>query len=181
MKEISQNRRYTRRIIFAAVLCALSFVLLFIGSATSILDLTMVAACAFCSILAVIELKRPFPVLIWLVTGVLALLLLPDKFTAVEYILFGGIYPVIKRATEMIKNKVLSWLVKLAYFNISLTAAIAVAKYIMNLPDDYGMTFSVWVYLFANVFFVMTDVCLTLLITIYLIKLRTRLKIDKML
>ena len=180
MSRISDNRKYTRKIVFAAVLSALSFVLLFIGSATSVLDLTMVAACAFCSILAVIELKRPFPILIWLVTGVLSLLLLPDKFTAVEYILFGGIYPIIKRIAEMIKNKPLSWLVKLGYFNLSLTAAIAVAKFIMNLPDDYGMTFSVWVYVLANVFFVMTDVCLSLLITIYLMKLRSRLKIDKL-
>ena len=181
MADRNSNRIQTRRIVLAATLSALSFVLLFVGAATSVLDLTMVVACAFCSVLAVIELRSPFPTLIWIVTGVISLLLLPDKFVAVEYILFGGLYPIVKHLIERIKNKLLGWALKLAYFNVSLTAAIAVAKFIMNLPDDYGMTFSVWVYLFGNVFFVMADFALSLLISVYILKIRSRLKIDKFL
>ena len=179
MPDRNSNRKQTRRIVFAAALSALSFVMLFIGAATSVLDLTMVVACAFCSVLAVIELRSPFPVLIWIVTGLLSLLLLPDKFVAIEYILFGGLYPIIKNLIERIKNKLVGWVLKLIYFNASLTAAIAVAKFVMNLPDDYGMTFSAWVYIFGNIFFVMSDLALSILITVYILKLRSRLRIDK--
>lgn len=180
MSDLSNNIKHTKCVVFAAILAALSFVFLFVGAATSILDLTAIVAASACSVIAVIELRGAYPYLVWIVTSIISLLLLPDKFVAVEYILFGGIYPILKRYMERLPRLV-SWVAKLVFFNVILTAAIATAKLIMNLPDDYGMVFSIPVYFFGNVFFVISDFALSLIVTLYIVKLRKQLKLDRML
>ncbi len=180
MSDRKSNLRHTKCVILAAILAALSFVFLFIGAATSVLDLTAIVVAGACSAITLIELGGIYPYLVWAVTGVLSAVLLPDKFVAVEYILFGGIYPIIKQYFQRLP-RLFSWIAKLAYFNAVLTAAIAIAKFVMNLPDDYGMTYSIPAYLVGNAFFFITELFLSAVITLYAVKLRGRLKIDKIL
>lgn len=49
-------------------------------------------------------------------SGLLALLLLPDKGSALLYLLFFGLYPMVKSAAERLARVWQRWLVKLAFF-----------------------------------------------------------------
>ncbi len=163
----------TKKLAAAAIMSALGFVILLLGSVITVLDLTAVALASFLVIMAVIELRGVYPYLIWLVTGILAVLLLPDKFGAVAYLAFGGIYPIQKEIFERL-HYVVSWILKLSAFNTMLTVLIVVSTVILKLPyTEIG--FTVTLYLVGNLAFVLYDIALTTLITLYFVKLRARL------
>lgn len=119
----------------------------------------------------------PFPYLIYVVTSILSLLLLPSKVAAAIYFLFGGIYPVLKAMFEKLHYGV-SWVLKLSYFNTILTLLLAASLYILHVEDpDLG--FNLVTYALGNVTFILYDMATTKLVTLYLVKLRKRLRIEK--
>jgi hypothetical protein len=85
-----------KRVALSAILCTLGVLFLYIGSVLEILDLTMGALASVIVIFSVIEMGGKSPYLIYAVTSVLSLLLLPNKFPAFLYFAFAGIYPILK-------------------------------------------------------------------------------------
>ena len=157
------------------MLSALSFAIMYIGALSGVFDLCAVVIASLATAFAVIEMKGVWPWLVAAVTGTLSILLLTDKFAAVEYIVLGGIYPIIKSFAERLP-RLYAWLVKLVYFNVMLTLALILAKYVILITEDWaGM--NVIVYACANVFFIVFDYAMTMFISIYVIKLRKRLKV----
>ena len=167
----------TRKLAVAAMLCALGVVFLYLGSVIEILDLTMVAVASVLVFFAVMEMGRPYSYLIYLVTSVLSLLLLPSKFAAGTYLLFGGIYPVLKSTFERFP-RVISWGCKLIYFNVILSLLLAASLFILHVEDP-DMGFNLLTYGLANATFVLYDVAATLLVTLYVTRLRKRLRIGR--
>ncbi|MGN1127600.1 MAG: hypothetical protein ACI4T6_01445 [Candidatus Flemingiibacterium sp.] len=163
----------TKKIALAAILSALGVIVLLLGSIFTMLDLTMVAVASLLVVMAVIELGGGYPYLVWLVTGVLALLLLPEKFSAILYMIFGGIYPILKAMFERL-HFVVAWIVKLSYFNTMLTLLIFLCNYIFHIPDT-ELGYSWLVYLLCNGVFVLYDIAVSEIITLYLVKLRKTL------
>ncbi len=176
MKRSSQSIAYTKRLVMSAVLCALSFVFMYIGTLTGVMDLCAVVVGALCCAFAVIELGSFWPWLVCSVSGVLCLLLLPDKFCALEYIALGGIYPILKSLFEKLPIA-LSWCLKAVSLNIMLTLCLIIAKFIIGIQDDW-VAFNLTVYLLANGFFVLFDYSLTVFISYYINKLRHRIKFN---
>ena len=103
-------------------------------------------------------------------TGFLSLLLLPSKFSALLYLLFGGIYPILKSMFERL-HYVVSWILKLSYFNTMLSLLILLCTYVFHLPDT-ELGFNWLVYLVCNGVFVLYDIAASQLVTLYLVKLR---------
>lgn len=165
--------KQTKKLALAAILSALGVVILLLGSVITVLDLTAVALASFLIMLAVIELGGAYPYLIWLVTGILAMLLLPDKFGAAVYMGFGGVYPIFKAMFERLHPAV-SWILKFSFFNTVLTVIIIVCNYVLRIPET-GLGFTLPVYAICNVAFFLYDIASTSIITVYLIKLRRRL------
>lgn len=163
----------TKKITLAAILSALGVIVLLLGSIFTMLDLTMVAIASLLVVIAVIELGGWFPYLVWLVTGILALLLLPSKFSAILYLVFGGIYPILKAMFERLHFAV-AWVIKLSYFNTMLTVLIFLCNYVFKLSDtDLGYNWIV--YLLCNVVFILYDIAASEMIVLYLVKLRKTL------
>ena len=67
----------TRNLAISGVLAALGVVILYIGSLIEIMDLTAVFVASFLVVIAILELKAPWHFLLWAVTSLLSLLLLP--------------------------------------------------------------------------------------------------------
>ena len=161
--------------IFAALLSALSFVFMYLGTLTGVMDLCAVVIGSLCCAFAVIELRAFWPWMVCTVTGVLCLLFLPDKFIALEYIALGGLYPILKAYFEKYP-KVLSWALKIFSFNVMLTACLLAAKFVLGIPSE-EIGFGILVYVLGNGFFVFFDYALTVFISYYLQRLRHRLHI----
>lgn len=175
MKKASQSIAYTKRLAASALLAALSFVFMYIGTLTGVMDLCAVVVGALCCAFAVIELGSFWPWLVCAVSGVLCLLFLPDKFCALEYISLGGIYPILKYIFEKLPLW-LSWVCKAVSLNVMLTLCLLIAKFVLGISDDW-VAFNAVVYILANAFFVLFDYALTVFITYYTVKLRHRMKI----
>ncbi len=154
------------------MLTALGVVLLTLGSVFQTIDLTMAAIASLFVVLAMIELGGKEALLIYLATALLALLLVPQKLIAAEYALFAGLYPLIKSLAERL-GRVLSWVVKLIFANLSLTLLILASKLLFSLPVESGWLLAA-TYVLVNVTVVVFDIALTKLITFYYIRLQAR-------
>jgi len=124
-------------------------------------------------VFAVIELRGGYPWLIYLVTTLLAFLLLPNKLCAFEYAFFGGIYPIFKAQFEKL-HYIPCWLCKLSLFNTGILMLVLFTKHLFPIPDA-GYDFTWMVFLFGNAFFLIYDLALTRLISGYIALLRPRL------
>jgi len=166
-------RRRTKNLALASILCALGVVLLLLSSVVEVLDLTLCAFASFLVALTVIELGSFWPYLVYLVTGVLSALLVPNKFAAVVYILFAGIYPIFKEMFERL-HYVITWLLKFSFFNMALLLVVLFSVYILHL-EDTGMAYKISVMLLGNGAFLLYDIALSKIIQLYIIKLRRML------
>ncbi len=167
----------TQKLALAAVLSALCFIILLLGSVITVLDLSCAAAASLVIIFCVIELGGYYPYLVWLVVSFISLLMLPDKFGALVFALFCGIYPILKSYIERLP-KVAGWVIKIALFNIVLTGIIAASRFILGIPTE-EIDFSLIVYGVCNITFFLYDIAVTRLISLYLFKLRHRFKFIK--
>ncbi len=157
------------------MLSALGVVLLLLGSFVEVMDIAMAALASLLCIFAVVEYGGAAPWLVYAVTGILSLILLPNKTPAAMYVVFLGYYPIIKEKLEMLK-KPISWLLKELIFNASLVALLLIVKFLLmpTVSDPWWLYAAVVV--LAEAVFILYDIALTRLITFYLIKLRHRFK-----
>lgn len=171
MNSKRQNAKLkTKKIALSAILIALSVIILYIGSLTQILDLTMIAVASLIICFTVIEMQGWYPYLVYAGTAILSLVLLPDKFSAIIYTIFGGIYPIFKEMFER-RHRIVSWLLKFSFFNIAVFLAwVITVKLLALIVDESGLT--ILVFLVCNVTFLVYDIALTKLITLYLLKFR---------
>ena len=171
MKKSSRKGRLgTRAVTMCAIFGALSVVLLYVGSVFEVLDLTSAGIASMIVTLAVIEGGGGIPWMIYAVTSVISALILPNKYPALLYIFFAGIYPIVKCAAERLP-KLASFVIKLAFFNGVLTAIIFLATKLLGIPEtDFDL--GVWLYPLMNLMFLLYDYMLTQLITFYLRRLR---------
>ncbi len=173
--KIRRNIKNSSKISFSAMMCALSCVILTLGSFIELLDMSMAALASFIIVVCMIELGGYMPHLVYSVTSVLSFLLLPNKTVVLIYVLFFGFYPIVKRYLEQIP-RLLSWISKFAVFNILLSLYIHLAKVLFMFDID---TVKVYIVLLLNVIFFTLDMALTLFVVAYANRFRKLLRIDK--
>ncbi len=180
----------TKKMTASALLAAMGVALMFLGSLIETLDLSMAAMASFFCIFAVIEFGSSYSWLIYSVTGILTVVLMPHSMVGWFYLLFFGYYPILKERFERLKRPV-SWLVKLVVLNIALVVSIILASFVfyggnmfetfvlMFGAEEWGIYAAVGIYVLVNVVFVVYDVALTRLISLYLFRFRQRFKFFK--
>jgi hypothetical protein len=123
---------------------------------------------------AVVEYGALYALLIYIASGVLGLIILPDKLICVPFIAFFGYYGIIKALIEQIRLLWAEWLIKLAAFNAILAVAWRMASQFfplfVNLPNAIWLA---WIAL--NVIFVIFDYAYSLTAGLYEQRLRQKL------
>ena len=162
----------------SGVMSGLGVILLYLGSVFEVLDITLAALASFIVVFFVIEFSKLQALALFIVTGILALLILPNKFPAVMYLVFIGYYPILKAIAETKLKKVFSYTFKIITFNAALFLLIFLARKFFRTPENVFALETVFVAL-ANLTFIVYDFALTRLISLYFFKLRSKLKIKK--
>ncbi|MBQ4353909.1 MAG: hypothetical protein IJC71_03335 [Clostridia bacterium] len=172
----TSSMKTTKKVALCGVFAALALTFLYLGGLT-VLDMTVLAVCALMTMILVIEAGTKMAWIYAAVTAVLALLLLPNKIYAIEYICFSALYPVAKLYFERMRT-LFAWFVKISFLDILLLLCVVLAQHVFLLGDEY---FALnWVTLvLGTVFFVLFDCALTVCVTFYIVKLRKRLGIGK--
>lgn len=152
------------RIALTGILSAGSIVFLWISCLSPTGRLGFNAAAGLFPVAGVLMSGRIAGYCCWIVTGLLGLILLPDKGTVLLYLLFFGLYPVLKSVFETRRSVILSWGLKLIYFNVVLTFSVFVLRglFFSALPALLQKPISVW--LVGNIVFVIYDIGLSRLI-----------------
>ena len=146
----------TKRLTVSALFSAFSTALLALASLTEIADIAVSMLASAVLMLAIIELSEKWGFMIYAVTSTLSLILLPSKFIAAVYLVFTGLYPLIKRHFDRCP-KIIAWLLKAVYFNASLTAALVLAKFVFAI-EVYGGIMLILYYATANLCFILFDI-----------------------
>lgn len=151
-----------------AILAGIGLLLLYLSALVPSGRWAVVAVAGLLTAMAVIVTGLWGGVACYAATGLLGLLLVPDRLNVLLYLLFFGIYPVVKSLLERIRPHWLGFWGKLAFFNGVLTVFLLAfsALFLPALPET--LTGHVWLlYLAGNVAFVVYDFGFTKLISFY--------------
>ena len=162
----------------SAMLCALGVVILGLGALIEVLDITVAVIASLLTVYAVIEIGGAYPWLIWIVTSIVALLLLPLKTPVLFYTFLTGYYPILKQKIERRMARLPAWALKMGVLVISL---VVIWAFMWLFAPTLLETGGGWIMIAATVIlgvfcFVLYDICLTRLITVYFVKLQKRFR-----
>lgn len=165
---------------FGGIVAALSLLFMLLTSIFPTLTYTMPAIAGALLMALVIEIGSGFAGSVYVAVGILSLLLVADKEAAVMYIAFFGYYPILKAFIESHLKKIPSWIIKFIVFNISMIISYFVVSKVFNIPfDDMGMfgEYALFGLLaMGNVAFLLYDILLTRLVSIYLYRWQKYIK-----
>ena len=157
---------------------ALCIVLLYVGS-VSVLDLSAVAICAVLTMIVKVELgKSSWPLIYVFGTGLLAMMILPSKLLAMEYLLIGGIYPLLKAFFEKL-HPVFAWCLKVSVLDCMVLLELILVRFVF-VSEEARLSMTVPAILLATLFAVVYDIGLTVVISAYILKIRKRLGLEKL-
>lgn len=162
------------KVSLGGVIGALSLVMMLL---TTLVPFGTYAFPAFAGMLlvcVVIELSYTWAFLVYFVVSLMSLLMLSDKEAALYYAVFLGFYPIIKGLIERVKSKFLQYLIKYTVFNICIIGAFYISILVLSIPKESFNIFGVylpWVFLIiANITFLLYDMCVTRIVTLYIVR-----------
>lgn len=148
--------------------------IMYVATVTEVLSVTGVVFAAFVVIFIYIEYGTKTALTVYAAVSVVALLILPDKYSALLFAVFAGYYPVLKAKLEGFKRPV-AWILKIVIFNIVIVCLYVLGKYVLAIESDVPLV-EITVMLLGNAVFVLADMLASKLIIIYLLKYRPMLK-----
>ena len=163
-----------KNLAMAGVFSALCVVFLFVGSLFQTMDLSAAAIASIVVLIAYIELGKGWSLGVYAVSSILSLLLLPQKTAAAVFAFFVGFYPILKVLINGIKPKWLSYVARIACFNLFLTLLIYVSTELLGIKEDF-LAFGYIIYGLSNVVFVIFDIALERISVTYISTIRPKL------
>lgn len=154
------------RAALVGVLSALSLTVLYTSALVPSGRLGVVAAAGVFPAGAVVSAGLKAGFLCYGAAGLLGLLLLPNKSNAVLYLLFFGLWPMVKSLIERLGRLPLEYVCKLAFFNLVLALLWFGLKGLL-LPFLPPALPASWVVYVGNAAFVIYDLGLSKLIAFY--------------
>lgn len=168
--------RNTEKTALGGVITALSVVCMMLTAIVPVATFSCPILAGMLLAAVVIEINAKWAFCVYAAVSVLSILLVPDKEAVVYYIALFGYYPIIKQFIEKHLSKIPQWVLKLLVFNAAAVAAFFITILLLNVPKEsfsVGGFYVPWAFLIAgNFLFVLYDIALSGLITMYVIRLR---------
>ncbi len=164
----------TKKLALAGIFSALCVIFLFVGSLFQTLDLSAAAIASIIVLIAYIELGKGWALGVYAVAALLSILLLPQKTAAAVFTFFVGFYPIFKVLLNNIKPLWLSYVARIACFNVFLTLLIFVSTRLLGIEEDF-LGFGYVIYGLANLAFIVFDFALERISLVYLTRIKPKL------
>lgn len=171
-----RREKSASRVALTAVLCALSVVVLYLSCIVPTARAGVVAVAGLMPAAAVVSAGPGAGALCYAGTGILGLLLAPDKGNALLYLLFFGSYPLVKYGIERLRKLPLELVLKLCFFNAVQTFFLFALKDLFLAAVPVGDTALWLMYLAGNAAFLLYDFGFTKLIAFYVARVDTPLR-----
>lgn len=167
VNNVEQHKQRTKQTALSGVLLALSTATVFLASFIPGVELTLYALGSFYIAVVIIETSTRGGWLFYAASCFLSLILIPNKTAILPYIVFFGIYGLVKFYIEKLNNQITEIILKLLFFNCTWGLGIYFLKDILlgsiELPD-----YPVWVLIIgAEAMFLLYDYIYTLAVIYY--------------
>lgn len=160
------------RIALGGLLTALSLLLLYLASLAPSGRLGVVALAGLVPALGVISGGLATGFFCYAASGVLGILLLPDKGCALMYLIFLGSYPVLKSLIERLRKLALELVLKLVFFNAVLSVLVFGFSTLLFPFLPQLLQKPLLIYLVGNAVFLVYDFGVSKLLTYYAARIR---------
>ncbi len=172
------NNRFTaKKIALGGILGALAVICLFFAVTLPTSRLSLYALSSFFVSVMIIETGISAGCIFYASTSLLSLLLLPDKTGVIPYVIFFGIYGIIKYYIEKLDRLILEYILKFVYFNACLFAAIYAIKSFFMADIKVELPWWVVILLF-EVIFLVYDYVYTLFIDYFRKKIKPKMGLN---
>ena len=161
-----------KEITLSAVLIALTLIILYLNLIFPISTISILTLASLLIPVALIRGSMKSAILVYISSSIIGFFLLPINIILL-YILFFGIYGIVKYFIEKIKNIPLEILLKLIIFNMIFFISFFLFKSFIAIQITKLPLGIFWI--LAQVVFLVFDYALSLLITFYLERIHTKL------
>ncbi len=169
-----ESTKKTFKLALGGILGALAVICLFLASVLPTSRLSLYALSSFFISIVVIESGIKAGWLFYAATSLLSLILVPDKLEIIPYAIFFGVYGILKYYIERINKLPVEYILKFAYFNVCLAAAVLLIRQVF--VDSIKVQLPWWVVIVAlEIVFLVYDVVYTMFIAYYKDKLRKKI------
>lgn len=159
-------------IALGGILTSISIIILYLSSIIPINTLTLLTLTSCLVAIAIIHSSIKLGGLVYATTSIIGFLILPTNII-ISYILFFGLYSIIKNFIEKSKNILKEIILKLISFNILFIIGYTVFS---SFIGDINLSISPIIFIIlAEIGFLIYDYALTLIITFYLSRIKNRL------
>lgn len=160
----------SKDIAYLGVLLGLNLLFLILSSVIETNTIILMAAAALMIGIVIVEFGGKSGSIFYIASCILGFFLTFNKVEIITYILFFGLYSLIKHIIEYkITNKVVALLLKFIFFNISLLCLYFVINQFITLKLFW------WMILGAEVLFLIYDYAFTVFINYYINNIRPKL------
>lgn len=149
------------------VLLAMTEVCLYLASFVPGFEMTLYAVSSLLAAVMMIESRGKGGWLLYSAASLISLMILPNKLGAVPYILFFGLYPVLKSYIERLKNTKLQLAVKFASFTVLMLILYRLAAGLLFSGTLFENAPFMLIVAGGEVFFLIYDMILSWLIGYY--------------
>ena len=118
---------------------------------------------------------------VFVITSILSIMFSGDKSASILFFILLGYYPILKLKIESMKksNRLIKSIIKLIVFNVAIISEYWISITLFGLPEESLIWFGVYVphvlLVMGNITFLLYDRCITVLIIIYLHKIRNKI------
>lgn len=176
-------KRDTYRVAFCGLITALSFVLMLLTNLIPVGTFAFPCLAGVLLVAVVIEFGWKWALAAFAAVSILSALFAGDKEAAVYFIAFFGFYPILKSGIERLPSRAVQYIIKYAVFTVCIIGAFLFTKFVLLIPDDEFTIMGVyipWVFLIVGeAAFFIYDMFVTIIVTNYLVKVRSKLFKDK--
>ncbi len=160
------------KIALGGIVSALSIVILFLSNIFPFVEYAIPMIAGALMIIIMVEMNRRWAFMVYAGVSLLSLILVANPEPKVLYIAFFGLYPILKSDLERIPSRVGEWAAKLLFFNTDVLLAALAVVFLFRVPVEDFNEFGRWtIPIFAVLFnfvFVVYDIALSRVITLYL-------------
>jgi len=169
------NNKRVKSITLSGILLAFTVICVFLAASLPTSKLSLYAISSLFIAVIIIEFGTKAGWAFYLASSILSVVLIP-RLEVIPFVIFFGLYGLIKLYIEKLHSRFIEYILKLIYFNICLALGLIFLKeFIMD-----GLNLTVPIYIVAallEVVFLVYDYVYTLFIRFYAAQLKPKLKI----
>lgn len=175
------KRSLSYKIALGGTLASMCLMCQFITGVFPVFYIIMPMICSLLVTVMATETNTRWALLMFLAVSILSLFITPNKDAALIFIMFFGHYPLIRPAFLKLKPRILSFALKLIFFNICIicyfiiTVFVLGAKELIDEMGEFGKYGGVILLGTANMMFISYDYLMDIAEDIYVKKFRSKI------